>query len=264
MSSIPIITLLTDFGTADGYVGAMKGVILNLNSRVKIVDITHDIPPQDIIGGALALSIAAPFYPKDTIHVAVVDLGVGSHRKPILMEWNGQYLIGPDNGLLTHAFSGSQPERVYHLNKAAFHLEHVSATFHGRDVFASVAGHLSKGVIPGDLGECLENWKKIVFPEPLVKENTIRGEVIHIDRFGNLITNIREEHLGYLKHFQDMRIHIREYIIKGIKRSYSDIEPLQLAGIMGSGGYLEISCNRGNAAETLKVKRGESVVLPYS
>ena len=115
MSSTPIITLLTDFGTADGYVGAMKGVILGLNPRVKIVDITHDIPPQDIIGGALALSIAAPFYPKGTIHVAVVDPGVGSDRKPILMEWNDQYLIGPDNGLLTLAFSNFQPERVYHL-----------------------------------------------------------------------------------------------------------------------------------------------------
>ena len=256
-----IITLLTDFGTADGYVGAMKGVILSLNPNARLIDITHDIEPQDVLGGALALSNAAPWFPSGTIHVAVVDPGVGGERKPLLMEWNGQFLIGPDNGLLSLAFPGSKPDAVYHLTDRSRFLDRISSTFHGRDIFAPVAGHLSLGVEPHEFGQRLEQWVEIDIPRPGTKGGRLEGQVIHVDRFGNLITNIRSQDLERSADRETLHISVAGTVISGIRKSYAEVPEGQLLAVMGSRGYLEISQNRGSAAGRLSVGRGAVVII---
>jgi S-adenosyl-L-methionine hydrolase (adenosine-forming) len=261
MSNPPIITLLTDFSSQDGYVGAMKGVILSLNPQARIFDLTHEILPQDVLGGALALATAVPYFPTGTIHVAVVDPGVGSERKPILVVWRGHYLIGPDNGLLSLAFEGTDPESVYYLTRRQYFRDRISRTFHGRDIFAPAAGHLSLGIAPEELGETLLTWEHLHLPVPQEGKSYLRGEVIHVDRFGNLITNIREEDI--LRSFPDKTIltTVDDKRLRGIKTSYTEAGENELLAIIGSGGRLEISQNRGHAAQMLNVGRGAPVTL---
>lgn len=259
----PVITLLSDFGTADGYIGAVKGVILSINPRAGLVDITHDVPAQDILGGALALAAAAPYFPRGTIHLAVVDPGVGSERKPIVIQHQGHYLVGPDNGLLTLAFSETPPQAVYHLTRKKRFLDSVSRTFHGRDIFAPVAAHLSRGVPPQELGEPLSSWVNIELPRPRIKESTLMGEVIHIDRFGNLITNIKEQDLPPLDGTDALTIRFEGRILEGVKQSYAQADEGELLAVIGGGGYLEISQNRGNAAMSLGMGPGTPVEVMH-
>jgi hypothetical protein len=259
MHTPAIITLLTDFGTADGYVGAMKGVILSLNSRAKVVDLAHDISPQDVLGGALALASAALYFPPETIHVAVVDPGVGSKRKPILVLWRGHFLVGPDNGLLSLAFEGTGPEGIYHLTRWQYFRDRISRTFQGRDIFAPVAAHLSLGIPPEELGEPLSTWEQIHLPIPQEAKGRLHGEVIHVDRFGNLITNIREEDVQRLFQGKTVLITIGGRTLRGIKTSYAETGEGELLAIIGSGGWLEISQNKGQAVQKLKLGRGALV-----
>jgi S-adenosylmethionine hydrolase len=257
----PLITLLTDFGTADGYVGAMKGVILSINPQARVVDLTHDIAPQDILGGAFALAASVPYFPPGTIHVAVVDPGVGSQRKPLLISWRSHFLLGPDNGLLSLAWGANPPDAVYHLTRPRYFREKISRTFHGRDIFAPVAGHLSLGVSPEEMGEPLSAWEQIHMPAPRETEEGLVGEVIHVDRFGNLITNIREEDILRLFQGKSLLVTLGGRKIRGIKTSYAEVERGELLALIGSGGWLEISQNMGNAARSLSGGRGLQVVL---
>ncbi len=256
-----IITLLTDFGTADGYAGAMKGVILSINPSAAIMDITHDIAPQDVMGGALALAAAVPFFPEGSIHVAVVDPGVGSARKAILVEVNGRFLIGPDNGLLSLVFSETEPKAVYTLEDRSKFLEKVGSTFHGRDIFAPVAARLSLGLKPDDFGPRPDRWERLHIPRPKQEKTGLTGRVIHVDRFGNIITNAREEDLPQGPERASLKIRMAGRVIEGIKTSYAEAPPGELLVVIGSGGFLEVSRNKGNAASLLGVSAGAAFTI---
>ena len=188
-----VITLTTDFGTADGFVGAMKGVILSLAPQATVIDVTHGIPPHDVRAGAFALETALPYFPQNAIHVVVVDPGVGSERAAILVETEQGRFVAPDNGVLTSVVPNDSAAHVYSLDKPNYWRRQVSATFHGRDVFAPVAAHLARGVRPALLGTPRAEMVRLPWPQPHRHGDEIRGEVIHVDRFGNLITNVRLE-----------------------------------------------------------------------
>lgn len=249
-----IVTLLSDFGTQDGYAGAMKGVILARAPQAQVVDLTHEIPPQDVAAGAWALREAAPMFPPGTIHVAVVDPGVGTQRRPLLIEGRGMCFVGPDNGLLTLA----APEgRGYVLDRAERFREQVSATFHGRDVFAAVAGHLAAGVLPSACGSPVETWVRIEQPQPRVDAQGITGLVVHVDRFGNLVTNLRREHVASGGAWQVLLAGER---LGPVQSTYADVPPGQLVAYVGSSEAIEIGVRDGRAASE-QLGRGALVRL---
>ena len=187
-----VITLTTDFGTSDWFVGTMKGVIAGIAPKATIIDLTHDLPPGDIRGGAFALAASYRFFPKGTVHVAVVDPGVGSRRKAIAVQTAKGFFVGPDNGVLSWALVKEKAKAVHALENEAYFLKPVSQTFHGRDVFAPVAAHLSRGVPIKKLGPALKDFVRLDWPEPRRQRGGIEGEVVYIDRFGNAITNLEE------------------------------------------------------------------------
>lgn len=259
-----IITLLTDFGEKDPYVAAMKGVILTIAPHVKIIDITHNISKFNIREGAFILASIINYFPKNTIHVGVVDPGVGSKRKPIIVITKRSILVGPDNGLLMLAAEKEGLLKVLEIKKNQFLLEEVSYTFHGRDIFAPVAAYIAKGVKPEEIGEQVKEYVKLPFPKPEIHENKITGEIIHIDDFGNIITNISRREL------QEKSITINSKITLEIggrreklelKDSYSKVEIGSPLAIIDSFNLLEIAVNQGNAAKQYNVKIGDKVEI---
>lgn len=254
-----IITLTTDFGTADGFVGAMKGVILSLAPHATLVDITHDIPPHDIRAGTFALETAIPHFPPDAIHVAVVDPGVGSARAAILaVTMQGRHLA-PDNGVLTSVVPDGDAAQVYALDRPEFWRPQVSATFHGRDVFAPVAAHLAIGVRPEQLGAPAVRMERLAWPQPQRCEGEIRGKVIHVDRFGNLITNLRLEDLGNAP--QNIRFLIGNHTVSGVTPHYAAGDGMM--AVVNSGGRLEFALPSASAARELGMGVGEEIrVIP--
>jgi S-adenosylmethionine hydrolase len=241
-----IITLTTDFGVTDGYVGAMKGVILSLAPNVTLIDISHAVNPHDIRHGARILATAAPEFPEGTIHVAVVDPGVGSSRRGMALRTANAFFVGPDNGLFS-PFLSSKVVCV-ELTKGATHRLHVSHTFHGRDVFAPVAAHLANGMSINDLGPPLIDPIWLVEPEPAHSDGGwLVGEVVYVDRFGNLVTNVgplyteRLESAGARVVVDDIRI--------PFVRTYSDVAVGELLALIGSSGYLEIAVRTGRASD---------------
>lgn len=250
-----IITLTTDFGTADGFVGAMKGVILSLAPHATLVDITHDIPPHDIRAGTFALETAIPHFPPEAIHVAVVDPGVGSARAAILVETERGRFIAPDNGVLTSVVPDMDAARIYTLDRPEFWRPDVSATFHGRDVFAPVAAHLAQGVEPDQLGTPLSRIARLAWPQPRRCENEIQGEIIHVDRFGNLITNLRLEDLGPAP--QNARFLIQNYTVAGITSHYAAGDGIM--AVVNSGGRIEVALPSAKAARMLNLGVGEEI-----
>ncbi|VAV85669.1 hypothetical protein MNBD_DELTA01-2025 [hydrothermal vent metagenome] len=258
-----IITLTTDFGRRDPWVGAVKGVILSINPEATIVDISHGISPQKIIEGSFVLSRAYPYYPEGTIHVAVVDPGVGTERRPVLIETERYFFIGPDNGLFTRVISSEKIKQVIELDNSDYFLKDVSATFHARDVFAPVAAHLSCGVKPSELGTVMEEPLLIDLPKAEISPDIIRGEVLYIDSFGNLITNIKETDISEMLGRGDIDIDVRWRTIHGLVESYTEGELGQNAGnavaLIGSSGFMEIAAYRDNAASALGVSVGEKV-----
>lgn len=236
-----IITLLTDFGTTDSYVSAMKGVILSINPDAVIVDISHQIPPQDIMAGAFVLSQSAPFFPKGTIHIAVVDPGVGGKRRPILIQTDRYCFVGPDNGIFSIVLQREKIKQKIHLTNKDYFLRHISATFHGRDIFSPVAAHISLGIDPNVFGKKIKEIKDLGFKKPYVKSGKITGRIIHIDRFGNLITNIDEGVLG--KVFENRRFQVEACgnIIEKFVHAYSHAKKDELISLVGSSGLLEIA-----------------------
>lgn len=257
-----VITLTTDFGTADGFVGAMKGVILSVSPAAVIIDITHDIPPQDIRAGAFALETALPHFPPSCIHVVVVDPGVGSARAALLVETEQGRFLAPDNGVLTGVVPESGAARIFTLDRPAYWRPRVSATFHGRDVFAPVAAHLAHGVKAEELGTPRADLTRLPWPRPHRCGQGIRAEVIHVDRFGNLITSLRLEDLG--PEPQRAGFHVRNLAVCGITSHYAAGKGLM--AVVNSGGRIEIALPSASAARTLNVGVGEEirVTLPAS
>lgn len=247
---LPVITLLTDFGTTDYFVGAVKGAILSVNPAVTIVDITHEIPPQDIEAGAFTLAAVYETFPAGTTHVAVVDPGVGSTRRPIIVSARKQLFVGPDNGLFTHIYDRESSSRVYHVTAEKYFRPSPSSTFHGRDIFAAVAAALSNGVAPARFGPVIDN-------EVRLPSDNKQTRVIHIDHFGNCITNITRAELDT----NNARLVINGKTIRDFRTFYGESNSKSPFAIWGSAGFLEISVNGGSAAKILKAARGDAVIL---
>lgn len=253
-----IITLLTDFGTRDAFVGIMKGVILGIAPDVQLVDLSHDIPPQDIFTGALQLRSAVPFFPHGTIHVAVVDPGVGSQRRAVVVQAHDAFFIGPDNGLLSLAAPPESISRIVHLTNPQYFLPRRSNTFHGRDVFAPVAAHLAQGVLPETLGPQIGTIEQLTLPVVERTDSQLTGQVIAIDHFGNLITNITEADLLPFSR-ETLSVSIGKIQIHGIVPTYVTVPVGSFAALLNSWGMLEITVRNGSAVQQLQTSRGTTV-----
>ena len=256
-----IITLTTDFGTQDYYVGAMKGVVLAIDPRVHLVDLTHELPAQDVLAAAFVLRHAARPFPSDTIHLAVVDPGVGSARRPLVVFDQRHYWVGPDNGLFSFALEASHCE-VYVIENAALTGGQVSRTFHGRDIFAPVAAHLAAGVPLDEVGPAVEDPVRLEDVRPKCGEDGVEGRVIHVDRFGNLITNIAAEMVEHRGGEIGVQLGA-DVVIEKVSQTYADVKWGAVLALVGSAGLLEISVNGGSAAESLGVGRGEQVGVRF-
>jgi S-adenosylmethionine hydrolase len=252
-----IITLTTDFGLRGPYVGAMKGVILKLNPQVQIVDITHEIAPQNIREGSLCLAQASGYFPAGTIHVAVVDPGVGGSRRLLCVSMHNQWFLAPDNGLLVWPARGARSIERYELSNRQYWRSPVSATFHGRDVLAPVAAHLSLGVQADQLGRVVPDWIELAWPTPRRAGDQITGEILIADRFGNLITNISDADLAGIP---IANLSCAGFDVR-IGRTYSDVADGELVGLFGSYGLIEIATRNGNAAECIRAGVGDAVIV---
>ncbi len=262
MTGSPIITLTTDYGQKDHYVSALKAVILGINREVRIVDVTHQIDPQDIMSAAWVTLNSAFLYPPGTIHVVVVDPGVGTARRSVALRIKDQVFIGPDNGLFSLVADGDDYE-VYELDISDYWAKSVSKTFHGRDVFAPVAAHLSKGVLLEQVGTRMDELVIFKWALPVYDKEGIQGWVMHIDHFGNLITNVTAEMLSHLSPTDPVKIYIGNTIIKKIVTTFGDVETGEPAAMIGSSGHLEIVVNSGNAELLLSAQKGAPVTIVY-
>lgn len=251
-----IVTFTSDFGTADGYVGAMKGVVLGLAPHAQIVDLTHEIPRHDVAAGAFALAQAAPLFPAGTIHLAVVDPGVGSDRAPVVVEAGGAILVGPDNGLLTLA--ARDPRIVRRIDAADFRREPLSATFHGRDIFAQTAGRLAAGAHPREAGPLLPDLRPLTGGDAARADD--EGVILHIDAFGNLITSFPREILVPGDWSLVLDSMPATFAVRA-GRTYADVEVGQPVAYVGSAGLVEIAVREGSAAAQLKARRGQRLRL---
>jgi len=277
----PVLTLTTDFGQADPYLAIMKGTILSIHPQVQLVDISHEIEPQDVAQAAFVIGTSYRYFPKGTVHLIVVDPGVGSHRRPIALATPEAYFVAPDNGLLSYilaeaganpppgaqAWAGErmpslylwalpQPLQAITLNNPRFWRQPLSATFHGRDIFAPVAAHLSKGTPLNELGEPIPSL--LAFPPPrpeVMPDGSLLGHIVHVDHFGNLISDVTEDDLKSTK----LTVEAGERHIEGLSRSYS--EGGELLAIIGSSGRLEIAASNGSAAQALQLGKGDTIIV---
>ncbi len=257
-----LITLTTDFGLADPYVAEIKAVILGINPNVEIVDISHQIEKFNTRMGAYVLASAAPHFPKGTIHLAVIDPCVGTKRKPILIETKNSFFIGPDNGVLALAAEKQGIKNVYEIANPKYMLPKISATFHGRDIFAPAAAHLSKGVPPSEFGPEVRQIVKPPSAKIIRKGAMLVGEIIHVDGFGNIITNLTAKELESLGIKESLNVKIGETALRlKLCRAYAEVKAKKPLAIIGSHDFLEISVNRGSAAEMFKAKAGDKVIL---
>ena len=271
----PLITLTTDFGTSDPYVAVMKGVILGINPRASIVDISHHIRPQSVLEGAFIIGSSHRYFPDETVHIVVVDPGVGTSRDALLLVTPSASFLAPDNGVLSYVLGegfqqgpappeGPQvviPEgyRAYHLTNPEFWLHPVSSTFHGRDIFAPVAAHLSLGVPAHRLGQEVRRLAWLAAQQPRRDGDAVVGEVVHVDRFGNLITNIPAALLAGQGPIATITIEVKGHRIAGLSTSYAEGE--WLLAIVGSNGTLEVSVKNGSASHALGAGVGEHVTV---
>jgi len=256
-----IVTLTTDFGYRDAYVGSMKGVVLSIAPHATLVDITHDIPPYQIVFAALVLREACPRFPGQSIHVAVVDPGVGGPRRPLLLELGGHFYVGPDNGLFTLLLRDYPLEGAWELANRSYFLPEVSATFHGRDVFAPVAAWVAQGVSPEEFGPSVSSPFTLEIPGVVCTQDLLEGEIICVDRFGNCISNIASRVFAEWIQADPFRIEIRGHTLTEIARSYDAVPPGRPLAIFGGLGYLEIALNQSRASESLGVQPGDAIVV---
>ena len=258
-----IITLTTDFGVGSRYVAAMKGVILSINPHAQIVDISHGVPPRDIRAGAIVLAETARWFPPGTIHVAVVDPGVGSKRRIIYAQIGSQQFIAPDNGLLSRLACGNRPSKIFCVDDPQHWLPEVSRTFHGRDIMSPVAAGLSLGLAPEKLGTSLTQLVELPWAEVQQVPNRIEGEVIEVDSFGNLITNITKVMLEGVPRGDSVIIACEEHETMGIFATFSDQPPMTFMAHVGSTGRLELAIVDENASAMLGVKAGAPVSVTW-
>ena len=258
----PIITLTTDFGTNDHFIGTMKGVILSIEPDAQIIDICHSVQAFDVLDGALTISQAYSYFPTGTIHMVVVDPGVGTARRPLIVSSDRHHFVAPDNGVLSLIYQREQRLSARHVTGEHYFLQPVSNTFHARDIFSPVAAYLAKGVDPEKFGEAVTDFVRFSAPKPkAANENTLRGVVLKVDRFGNLITNITPQDAPMLfgENPGAFKIVVGQREIREIKDAYAQGAPGDVFGIMGSMGYLEVAANRGSAAQLLGVGKGTDV-----
>jgi len=256
----PILTLTTDFGAADHYVGVMKGVILGICPQARIVDIGHQVKQYQIAEGAYLVAQAYRYFPPKTVHLAVVDPGVGSARRPILIEAAGQYFIGPDNGVLSMVYN-REKHKARLISAERYFRQPVSRTFHGRDIFAPVAAHLAAGVPAARMGKLIHDHLKSSSWKPQrTGKRTWTGQVLHIDRFGNIVTNFESADFPDLE-MRNFALHMGPREVNVLARTYAECGPGELFAIAGSSGYLEVSLNQASAAQAVGCETGAPAEL---
>ena len=264
MSHRPIVTLTTDFGTSDHFVGAVKGVILDIVPEAAIVDITHAIQAFDVLDGAIAISQTYSYFPTGTVHMVVVDPGVGTTRRPIIASSDGYHFVAPDNGVLSMVYAKEDRIHVRHVTSEHYFRQPVSNTFHGRDVFAPVAAYLAKLVDSHKFGDEIEDYVKFAAPKPKpAGDNRLRAVVLKVDRFGNLITNLTPQDAPNLFGADPapFKIVVGSKEITDIRTNYAEGAPGEVFGILGSMGYLEIVANRAPAAQVTGAGKGSEVSI---
>lgn len=264
MARRPVITLLTDFGSSDYYVGAMKGVILSINPEAEIIDVTHDVIPHDILDAAFTLAQIYRYYPLRTVHVVVVDPGVGTQRRPILASGDSHYFIAPDNGVLSFVLAQQERLTVREISAEHYFRMPVSQTFHARDIFAPAAAYLAKGLEPHQLGGEITDYVRLQLPKvQALNAKNFKGIVLKIDRFGNAITNIARADVPAL--FADQapafKLKVEDKEVSKLVQAYAEGGQNEVFAILGSSGYLELATNRGGAAQVLGISRGVEVAL---
>jgi len=256
----PLITLTTDFGLADHFVGTMKGVILGIAPGAQIVDISHDVQPFEVTDGAFTIAQAWRYFPKRTVHVIVVDPGVGSTRRPLLAEAAGQFFIAPDNGVLSMVLA-REKAKVRHITADRYFLKPLSRTFHGRDVFAPVGAHLAAGVPAARFGKLIEDYLRLALEQPTRSgKRTWTGSILKVDRFGNLITNL------HIDDFPNVQTHafalnVGLQTVTRLALTFTECQPGELFAVVGSSGYLEVATNQGSASKVLGCGAGSPVEL---
>jgi S-adenosyl-L-methionine hydrolase (adenosine-forming) len=260
--SNPIITLTTDYGTNDHLVGTLKGVILKIHPDVTIVDITHHVAPYDLLDGALTIGAAYSYFPARTIHIVVVDPGVGTDRRPLLVTSENQYFVAPDNGVLSLVYERDPHVVVRHANVEHYYLQPVSKTFHGRDVFAPVAAWLAKSGQTASMGDVIEDYKKFAMPRPKATNGTLKGVVLRVDAFGNLVTNFRAEDLSEdARQAGKVQFQVGAHSVSRLVETFALGTAGEPIAYVGSSGYVEIGVNKGNASRTLALGRGAAITL---
>jgi S-adenosylmethionine hydrolase len=257
----PIITLTTDFGTSDHLVGAMKGVILNINPAARIVDINHSVVPYDVLDGALSIANAYSYFPSRTIHVVIVDPGVGTERRPILVSGEKQFFVAPDNGVLSPIFE-REACTVRHITAGHYFLNPISPTFHGRDIFAPTAAWLSKAFQTEAFGEVVTDFVRFTMPKAKPNGQSVKGVVLRVDAFGNLMTNFTAEDIPEVALSGGaIKLSVNGKPVVKFAQTFAAGATGELIAVLGSAGYVEIAVNRGSAARALGVNRGAEVTL---
>jgi len=265
-SSMKIVTLLSDFGARDGYVRQMRGTILNIFPNAAVTDISHEVERHNIPMGSFILETTAPYFPKGTIHVAVVDPGVGSARKAIVIECNAGLLIGPDNGLMARASEKLGLKSIYEIREREFQRSPVSSTFHGRDIFAYAAGLIASGRKPKEVGPKVSKIEKLNLTEPKLSGKSLTCHVLHVDAFGNIVTNVEEKMVQRVPVKFGGTVEIRSWTRKlqaRYVRSYYEVDKGDMALLLGSQGFLEIAVREGSARDKLEVKPLEHLELQF-
>jgi S-adenosylmethionine hydrolase len=265
-----IVTLTTDFGASDHFVGTMRGVILSVNPSANVVDLCNAVGSFDVLDGAMTIAQGYRYFPPDTIHLVVVDPGVGSPRRPLLVTTSRHYFIAPDNGVLSLVIEQEERVSVRHITSEHYFLRPLSNTFHGRDLFAPCAGWMSKGVEPEKFGEEVTDYVRFSLPKPKpISANVLKGVVLKADKFGNLITNLTPENAPALvaenSSTEDakLKITVGAAPVAGLRGSYAEGKPGELFALFNSMGFLEIACNRGAASQLAKAGRGAEVLIEF-
>ena len=258
----PLISLTTDYGTGDHLVGTLKGVILKIHPDVQIVDITHSVIAYDVLDGALSIGAAAKFFPPRTIHVVIVDPGVGTPRRAILVSADNQYFIGPDNGVFSLIYERDPNAVVRHITSEHYFLRPISPTFHGRDIFAPVAAWLAKNSQPEAFGEPITDFTRFVLPKPKSSDGALKGVILRADNFGNLMTNVTADDLPEAARKPGaLQLAVAGKPVKGLVETFANGAANEPVALIGSSGFIEIAVNKGSAAKALGAARGAEVVL---
>ena len=267
MAHRPIITLTTDFGLNDHFVGTIKGVILAISPEIEIVDISHSVQAFDVLDGALTIAQSYSYFPSGTVHLVVVDPGVGTARRPILVSSDRHHFVAPDNGVLSMVYAREERLHIRHVTAEHYSLQPISNTFHARDIFAPVAAWLAKGVDSEKFGDEITDFVRFNAPKPkAVDGNMLRGVVLKVDRFGNLVTNItpQDAPMLFASEPAPFKILVGKHEITEVHSNYSEGAPGEVFGILGSMGYLEIAANRGSAAKIVGTGKSSEVVISFA